>query len=1149
MEVLRRTAALSPEVSGAMPFIAPDEYFAPLEEPVRIFSHAWMHVGRRELIERLVEFAESQDHTVALLPGRGGIGKSRLLREFARQYESGTGNRLILLVIPDVPISPSSIAALPDEPLIIVVDDAHRHTDLSTLLSALRRREPAAKVLLSTRPNGVDRLNSALMRASFDVREILPFENLRELTREEVKDLARQALGTRQAHLTDRLASITRGSPLITVVGGQLIAEGKVHPHLLHQNEEFLRVVLSTFEDVLLGKVSEQIPEERCRNLLRLIAAVAPVYPENEEFQRIGAQFLGIDKLQLLEALDVLEEAGVLLRRGNTLRITPDVLADHLLEDACLTRSGQPTGYGRQVYDAFGSEHRIRVFANLAELDWRRRASGRPAVDLLTSIWSEIEEEFRTSSPFRRLTILKALDDVAFYQPGPSLRIVELAISHPSTAEDGGEYRVFGSSINDESVLRELPRLLRRIAYHPEYISRCCDLLWQLGRDDQRELNPYPEHAIRVLQDLAKYDHEKPVAFNEMGLAAVERWTREPDVHNHRHSPFDVLDPLLAKVGESSRSEGFQIVFHPFQVSREMTAHIRERAIAMMAEAAHGESLKGAVRAVKSLHEVVRDPMGIFGMELTPADEEAWTPEQLQAMEVLHRVCTRPRDPLVYVKCVAAVDWHVEYGGEGPLKERAKEIIASVPRSFDLFLTEALLAHGVDGLDLDGEEDDKTGLKRWERFEARRKAAAERFLEECPNAEDGFARLVERFTTIHDAGVNASTHHLLTYLAKADPTYAARLVEIAIERIDTPLAFHLSPLLYQVRVADEARYLSAAEKILQTGDPALGASLAESLRGADWSAGVSADHESIFRRLLSHPDRWVREQALGSLSTFGDHDIRRAIDLALAADIGSESSLAEELCGLFHPEHGIAPDQLMAEDWATLLGRLEAVEDIGGYHAGELLAYAARRTPRGVMRLFLNRLERSLGSEPRFRPLPYEFRRGLRGFSESPDYEEILRDIRDRALTYPDSIQYWLPDLYSIVTGYDESGLSILKEWIESDDAMKIEAASRLLRKAHHDFVFQHAGFAARLLERAKAAGDTVYREVRGNLFSLAISGEYHGTPGKPMPRHVSMRESAEELADLADLPTAARDFYASLARHAERSIRDDLARDEEMEA
>ena len=1149
MEMLRRTDALSPpEISRTTPFVAPSEYFAPFEDPVRLFNHAWMQVGRRDLVERLVEFTDSENHAVALLPGRGGIGKSRLLREFARQYESGTRSRRLLFVVPDVPISPSSIDALPNEPLVIVVDDAHRHADISTLLSSIRRRQPAAKVLLSSRPNGVDRLNSALGRAAYDVREILRFEDLGELTREEVKDLARQALGTRQAHLADRLASITRDSPLITVVGGQLIAEGKVHPDLLQQNEEFLHVVLGAFEDVLLGKVHEQIPEERCQDLLRLISAVAPVYPENEEFQRSGAQFLGISTAQLLGALDVLEEAGVLIRRGKALRITPDVLADHLLEDACLTRSGQPTGYGRQVYDAFGSEHQIRVFANLAELDWRRRASGRPVVDLLTNIWSEIEEDFRTASPFRRLTILKALDDVAFYQPGPSLRIVELAISHPSAAEDGGEYRVFGSSISNESVLRELPRLLRRIAYHPEYTSRCCDLLWQLGRDDQRELNPYPEHAIRVLQDLARYDHEKPVGYNEMVLAAVERWMREPDVHDHRHSPCDVLDPLLAKVGESSRTEGFQIVFHPFQVSRERTAHIRERAIVIMTEAAHGDSLKGAVRAVKSLHEVVRNPMGIFGMELSPEQEAAWIPEQLQAMEVLYSVCTRPRDALAYLKCVEAVDWHVEFGDEGPLKERAKEIIASVPRVPDLFLTEALLAHGV-GLDLDGEEEDKTGLRRWERFEARRKMAAQCLLEACPDAEEGCNRIVERISTIESAGADVSVHHLLMYLAEADPTYAARLVEIVIERIHTPLAAHLSPLLYQVRVVDEARYLSAAEKILRTGDPALGASLAASLRGADWSAGVSADHEKVFRSLLSNPDPWVRRVALGSLSSLGEHGPRRAIDLALSADIGSESYLAEELCGIFNPKHGTVAEQLLDEEWEILLSRLEAAEDIGGYHAGELLAYAARLTPRGVMRLFLNRLERSPESGSRFRPLPSEFQRDLCGFSESPDYNDILRDIRDRALTYPDSIQYWLPDLYSIVSGYDESGLSVLNEWIESGDAMKIEGASRLLRKAHHDFVFQHIDSTARMLERAKLAGDEVFREVMGNLFSLAISGEYHGTPGQPMPRKVSMQDRAEELAARADLPSTARDFYAALARHAEKSIRDDLARDEERAA
>ena len=77
-------------------------------------------------------------------------------------------------------------------------------------------------------------------------------------------------------------------------------------------------------------------------------------------------------------------------------------------------------------------------------------------------------------------------------------------------------------------MLRELPTLLRRISYTLDFIPRCFSLLWELGRDDARELNPNREHAMRVLADLASYDMGKPFVVSHLMLDALEKLIEDP---------------------------------------------------------------------------------------------------------------------------------------------------------------------------------------------------------------------------------------------------------------------------------------------------------------------------------------------------------------------------------------------------------------------------------------------------------------------------------------------------------------------------------------------------------------------------------------------------------------------------------------------
>ena len=396
-----------------------------------------------------------------------------------------------------------TVASLPQQPCVIVVDDAHRRRDLPVLFDLAHQHVFPVTIVLATRPYATDRLRSLLRNAGYDTREVIELPALDKLRREDVKVLAGQALGATYAHLVDRLAQLTQDSPLVTVVGGRLLAERGIDPLLLERDAEFQSEVLHGFRDVLLGEVGDQSESGLYKKLLSLVAAVTPVYPNDERSPKRRCQYLDIDQPALVIALGRLEAAGVLQRFGSSLRLIPDVLADHILHKECLTDSGLTTGYAQQVYERFASICPAQVLTNLAELDWRVLTATGQESTLLNEVWQSIEEEFLHGSHATRCRMLGNLEDVAYYQPARVLRLIELAIGRPSVdAGEGGSSQYGDSSHQD--VLYRLPSLLQNVGFTLKYLPRCCDLLWQLGRDDARPMNSTPDHPMRILAEFSE---------------------------------------------------------------------------------------------------------------------------------------------------------------------------------------------------------------------------------------------------------------------------------------------------------------------------------------------------------------------------------------------------------------------------------------------------------------------------------------------------------------------------------------------------------------------------------------------------------------------------------------------------------------------
>ncbi len=268
--------------------------------------------------------------------------------------------------------------------------------------------------------------------------------------------------------------------------------------------------------------------------------------------------------------------------------------------------------------------------------------------------------------------------------------------------------------------------------------------------------------------------------------------------------------------------------------------------------------------------------------------------------------------------------------------------------------------------------------------------------------------------------------------------------------------------------------------------------------------------------------------------------------------IEEDEKLADTLCEIFNSD-GVSPDELNDNDLKTILFKSTGIRKLENdlYHLDEFLGYCSSRIPEAVVDFLLERLdiaeEKKKTSDGESQPLPYlGFHHGLKDIPSSPNYKDILRKVRDRALDSKD--YFWLPKLFAELSdGFSSVCLEVLDEWIESDDVKKIQGVGLLLKDAPPGFVFSHSEFVSRLIEKSYEVGEDCYRAVTSNLSSPANFEGGTGISGQPMPQDVKLRDQAKELSQKFPMGSPTQQFYFSLWEHAKSSIRNSLARDEEI--
>lgn len=1124
------------------PFADSENYFKPLTNPANLFNHCWRLIGRGDYLAALSKFRNSRKRIV-LLYGRGTIGKSKILFEFAKRTKHRQSHWKVLFLRDGVSLTEDGIRQIPVRPTIIVVDDAHRRADLKLLLAAAQQYPNRIKLALSSRSQGIPSIKTVLSEMGFDPSEIQELGEVKDLTKDQLRQLARQSLGPSREAFVEALRLATGDSPLVLLVAGKLLATDQLDPRLLEQHGKFQDTVLTRFEDTVVGNIGTFVDPERAKKTLALIAALSPIYPHQDSFQSAAADILGIDKPTVINLIATLEQCGVLLRRGNSLRIVPDVLSDHLLRKACLTESGQPTGYADLIYEksiAFGIDGVLR---NLAELDWRV-AQARRGPNLLNRIWSQIERQFRNGSNSERCMLLESIHKIAYYQPERSLPLVEFALRSPARKKDR---KTIASYYRPEQVLHQLPKIIQVIGHNLDYLPRCCELLWQLGRDDKRPTNQFTDHPMRVLTELAGYQFRKPLRVNEIVLTSAEAFVKTTDAYNYAHSPFDIIDALLAREVLDFQSEGIQFSIRSLGVNFQATKTLRQRAIKILEQFAHSTSPNTVFRAVKSLLDAIRSPHGMAGRRLTHRDIRQWTSESLQILEIIRKVANSTKDPIIFVEVSKSLRWYQRYSSNKQIRTTVTRILNTSPNTLQSRLTKAIWFHFSDWYDeFEGKKDRNYEKLRLQTENAVKEIAVE-FLQRYPNPLRGFRRLTQTIENIGRVGINPDASYFISILSATNPAYAAALCRVIISRPNSAVAIYLSSLLNPLRNNN----LDYARQIVKRGIARKHRTICLAL--AHFLSNFPPDDLQLpeikaIESLLKHRDTSVKNAALWSLKNFKAHP-KRAIKLITTINLARNPELANAAYGIFDDEHGSSFSNLNRQQLAALVKKVEAVPEIKpGGSIDRFLGHASKTIPGAVLTLVFNRLGKRRTGDNKYTPMPYlGFHHCLKGLSSNSLFQSLIDRILNFAYRAKHIQLFWLPVLFqNISEDHGEKPLEALKTWTNSTDPKKLHAVSLLLRNAPTRLLFEQKTYVIDLLNKAHARGDECYRTVSSNLFCCGVQGERSGSPGEPKPQDELLRNGAREVMQALQMGSPPYRFYASLDRYAEENIKDDLIRFEE---
>ena len=1104
--------ALTGEMAAG-PWQTVNAFFAPQLVEGRIFNHCWELVGRSSELGGLARAFADRSVLAMSLIGRAGEGKSRILRTTLNEFVSKYRGVRVVVASPTEEITAKSLEDLGAGEKLLVADDVHDRNDLLQLIRFAADSRSEARLLLVYRPYWTDVVQRELARYGL-TDKLHKSITLDRPTKQDGFILAQQVLAKNGAstEAAEKIAAMAYDSPLAVVVGAQIVANQGVHPELFGSNDDFRRTVLGHYEKVIAQGIAQGKDQERIHAILRVLSLIQPVLPDDRHLLELLASVERVAAPDASRLIRLLVDAGVLFKRGALFRLSPDLLADSIIESTCITASGTSNGYAEQVFAAAIPKHKEHVLLNLGRFDWRRNERDTSASTLLDGLWSQLEwkDDYVNAQ-------VKAAAAAAYFQPRQALVFARRLI-------DSGHGR-------EEDVCR----IIQGATYDSNHLNTACSLLWEVGQLDARPTNRHPNHAIRLLMELATPEPRKPSVFVEgvvdFALSLVdylESW-KGP------YTPFDVLKGALATEGHLTFSKTREISISRYIVQHEMVKEARKRIIAELVSSLTNTNQHRAFFAAQHLADALRGPMNPH-LDV----DKNWGSEFGETLEKIDTVLVAFEIPAPILIAIAeSVHWHACYGPVST-KIPARRIISHLDRDLSSRTIRALMdAWGTNTWFAD---DEATGHQDYENdIQSLCLELGKRYPEPFQLAQFLHERL-EHIALATAASDPTVTQSFLHRLLESNLVLARYLVLAHLRGERSHLSPHVGRSLgvWLASAWDEAS--SLIEKMLVTGDLYLPV-VAESYLFAVAIRPQSEPNSAILERIFSSRQGEVIWYALRIGRELARHDKRLALVLLTSIDIENALRHVHDFFMWIVHEDSIPFDSISEDQLRKLIEGLRHLPHLGDYWVNAFLKKAIRRLPQSVLELAMVRIEDAIASDdwekqPIGGVLPEKDALDLMTLAKGP---ALFRGLLDWALGRAGEYMFsyrFAALVQSLCSPFNAACVATMEEWFAGGTAEHVKVIVSILRDSDSRFIYNNEGFIARLLKAARSIGIKEHRDLSTAIFAASTSGMRSGTPGQPFEFDVQLKTMAEQrLAHLTKSdPTF--ELYRSLRDHASRDIK-----------
>ena len=1106
------------------PWVTADQYFAPFKGRAAVFSHDWDLVGRDAEIDALVAALTSTSETrAALLLGPGGIGKTRVLKEAINLYAAYAAGVAVRFLSASREPDPASLDALGNGHKLLVVDDGHDREGLGIIIEYAANLDNKARLLIASRPYAEQRIRNELAVVSIVDP---PTVRLERLEKEDLRALVVAVLEQfgGESDWADSILDIASDNPLVAAMAARVVATEGLHSELARSERALRDVILGKFTKVITGQLGLPADAPLLRSVLEVLAVIQPFHVDDRRVAAlVSTSKPGIGESEVSRALKLLVEGGVIYKRGHLYRLMPDLLGDFLIEQSCVGADGKLTTFATTLAEHVEPAQLTQVLVNLGRMDWRLTGGDPSNSLLLDPIWSTlnaIDQKYDAR--------IEAVQSAAYYQPSQAMAFVQAQI-------DAGR------------ILQEFGTILRRVAHSPEHRLDALRLLWDLGQEDQRELNPHPNHPIRTLAELLSYERQKPLGFIEEVAEFAFGLIDEPDAWSRAYTPFNVLEPLLSGQGMSTHSTGRAIAFSPFFIEYTVVAHLRARLIDCTLELLESPDTRIAHKAGRFLNNAVRAPHGAFNTSPSDALTALYDAEFKVTIERIGALVTAGKlVPTTLLAIIGSLDWWAEHGG-GEVGDVAREVMRSLPSDLEFRLYAALTDRA------DWQFVGQVPVGDWNNDVA----WADAFVDELIGAFDTDAlceTLTDHLNALEVAGEPSGlSGSMIDRIIGKDREFGSAIIARSLAdpqcRLANYLGYAVGALLDQN--PDEGRALVTT--MLNSDEPRIRNGAARGLIGL--RRAQTRDDIALLARVAGSDEAVLASIGITAVRTWRDLPERDLVALALHVRFDLMPELLEPLGMLLCSRQTALLDRLQSVDVEQLLTRMASLPRLEGHWAGEILEHLAKRHTSLLANFLFERADRALDDErgEDFRAIGFSHRRGRLNFQDAPSVGDMLPRAWSWLHTHdqaPGWTRYEAAEIFAAMFKVDSNPviefMEAMLDWATDAD---LRWMGDILRHAHHSFALKRRGFVVRLLDRCKAVNRELLTEVVDELRVAATTGSWSGTVGEPMPRDVAARDSAEEILATLSRLSPAFPLYKSIFEAAkcniERSVRDGQAMDD----